>query len=61
MIIPSNCRFVPARKNRRRYHIDNEIKSIIKRIIVKKKQTLKNGDPGSYDLLGLLLQFREQV
>ncbi|KAL6348765.1 hypothetical protein AAG906_033421 [Vitis piasezkii] len=54
-------RFVPTRKNKRRYYIDSEIKAMIKKIILKKKQTLKNGDPGNDDLLGLLLQCQEQT
>ena len=41
--------------------MDSEIKAMIKKIILKKKQTLKNGDPGNDDLLGLLLQCQEQT
>lgn len=52
---------MPTRKNKRRYLIDNEIKAIIKRIIIKKKLVMKTGNMGSDDLLGLLLQCQEQA
>lgn len=57
----SICRFVPTRKNRRRYRAEKEIKAIIKKIILKKKLAMKNGDAGNKDLLGLLLQCQEQA
>ncbi|PON33257.1 Cytochrome P450, E-class, group I [Parasponia andersonii] len=46
-------RFVPTRKNRRRYKVDNEIKGILRDLIRRKKQAMQNEE---LDLLGLLLQ-----
>ncbi|RVX15512.1 Cytochrome P450 CYP72A219 [Vitis vinifera] len=54
-------RFVPIGKNKKRYYIDSEIKAILKKIILKRKQTMKPGDLGNDDLLGLLLQCQEQT
>ncbi|XP_034682530.1 cytochrome P450 CYP72A219-like [Vitis riparia] len=55
-------RFVPTVKNRRRYHIDNEIKAMLRSMIHRKKQAMKNGDSGyNDDLLGLLLQLTEEI
>ncbi|XP_047313510.1 cytochrome P450 CYP72A219-like [Impatiens glandulifera] len=49
-------RFVPTKKNRRRYEIDNQIKTILRDMIEKREKVNRNGD---LDLLGLLLQCRE--
>nr|UNP59808.1 schizocycline synthase [Camptotheca acuminata] len=51
-------RFVPTKKNRRRYELDNEIKSILRDMIQKREQAMVNGESrGDDDLLGLLLQY----
>ena len=50
------CRFIPTKKNRRRYNIDNEIKGILRGIIRRKEQAIENGEEGGNDLLGLLLR-----
>ncbi|KAA8518951.1 hypothetical protein F0562_016275 [Nyssa sinensis] len=50
-------RFVPTKKNKRRYELDNEIKSILRDMIHKKEQAMRNGESGGDDLLGLLLQY----
>ncbi|KAJ0089886.1 hypothetical protein Patl1_13776 [Pistacia atlantica] len=50
-------RFIPTKKNRRRYHLDKEIKATLREIIHKKEQTMKNNrESSNHDLLGLLLQ-----
>lgn len=55
-------RFVPTLKNRRRYHIDWEIKVTLRSIIDKKKQAMKNEDlRKDGDLLSLLLQLTEET
>ncbi|XP_057971219.1 cytochrome P450 CYP72A616-like [Malania oleifera] len=53
-------RFIPTKKNRRRYYLDNEIKTTIRGIIREKEQAKKNTESSSTDLLGLLLQCKEQ-
>ncbi|PON41243.1 Cytochrome P450, E-class, group I [Trema orientale] len=46
-------RFVPTRKNMRRYKLDNEIKAVLRDLIRKKQQAMPNKE---VDLLSLLLQ-----
>ncbi|XP_022761129.1 cytochrome P450 CYP72A219-like isoform X2 [Durio zibethinus] len=53
-------RFIPTRKNKRRYDIDKEIKTTLRDMIHKKEQAIKNGEFKDNDLLGLLLQCKEQ-
>ncbi|XP_070670362.1 cytochrome P450 CYP72A616-like isoform X2 [Malus domestica] len=54
-------RFIPTKKNRMRYNLDNEIKAILRGMISKKEQAaMENGEEGANDLLGLLLQCKEQ-
>lgn len=53
-------RFIPTKKNKRRYKLDNEIKAILREMIRKKEQAIENGEVGADDLLGLLLQCTEQ-
>ncbi|GMN63292.1 hypothetical protein TIFTF001_032367 [Ficus carica] len=49
-------RFVPTRKNRRRYKLDSEIKATIRDIIRQKKKEIENrSELSGTDLLGLLL------
>lgn len=49
-------RFVPTRKNRRRYEIDREVKSTLRTIIERKLKAMREGGSGEDDLLGMLLQ-----
>ncbi|KAF8401075.1 hypothetical protein HHK36_014378 [Tetracentron sinense] len=53
-------RFIPTKKNKRRYNLDNEIKATIREMIHRKKQAMSIGDSGGNDLLSLLLQFNNQ-
>ncbi|KAL6215241.1 hypothetical protein ACLB2K_014672 [Fragaria x ananassa] len=43
-----------------RYNLDNEIRGILRDMIRRKEQAIKNGEEGGNDLLGLLLQCKEQ-
>ncbi|PSS19329.1 Cytochrome P450 CYP72A219 like [Actinidia chinensis var. chinensis] len=54
-------RFVPTRKNKRRYELDNEIKAMLGDMIHKKEQAMRNGELEDGDLLGLLIQCKQQV
>ncbi|KAL5786439.1 hypothetical protein ACOSQ2_008831 [Xanthoceras sorbifolium] len=55
-------RFIPTKKNRRRYNLDKLIKATLHDIIRKKDQAMQvNGEFGNVDLLGLLLQCKEQA
>ncbi|KAK4770406.1 hypothetical protein SAY87_030938 [Trapa incisa] len=49
-------RFVPTKKNRRRYEIDREVKSALRAIIERKRKALREGGSLGDDLLGMLLQ-----
>ena len=53
-------RFIPTRKNKRRYDIDKEIKTTLREMIHKKEQAIKNGEFRDNDLLSLLLECKEQ-
>lgn len=53
-------RFIPTKKNRLRYHIDKEIKTTLRDMIHKKEQAIKNGEFRDSDLLGLLVECKEQ-
>ncbi|OMO54796.1 Cytochrome P450 [Corchorus capsularis] len=53
-------RFIPTRKNRKRYDLDRGIKTTLRAMIHKKEQAIKNGEFLGNDLLGLLLQCKEQ-
>lgn len=53
-------RFIPTKKNKRRYNIDNEIKAILREMISKKEQAMQDGQLENNDLLGLLLQCKEE-
>ncbi|KAL3500851.1 hypothetical protein ACH5RR_039944 [Cinchona calisaya] len=53
-------RFLPTKKNRRRYEVDSEIKAMFRDIISKKQRAMQEGKSGSGDLLGLLLQCKEE-
>ncbi|XP_038710573.1 cytochrome P450 CYP72A219-like [Tripterygium wilfordii] len=52
-------RFLPTKKNNRRYKIDRVVKATLRNMIYKKEHAMQNGDT-SCDLLGLLLQYKEQ-
>ncbi|TQE01444.1 hypothetical protein C1H46_012924 [Malus baccata] len=54
-------RFIPTKKNRLRYKVDNEIKAILRATIRKREQAMENGEVGANnDLLGILLQCKAQ-
>ncbi|MED6124777.1 hypothetical protein PIB30_062140 [Stylosanthes scabra] len=53
-------RFIPTKKNKRRYNIDKEIKSLLMDIIEKKERGMKEGKLEGRDLLSLLLEFKQQ-
>jgi len=53
-------RFLPTRKNKLRYNLDIQIKAILRGIIQKKEQAMKENKVKDYDLLSLLLQYRDQ-
>ena len=55
-------RFIPTKKNKIRYKLDREIKTILRDIIWKKEQAIQRGDVGAAnDLLGLLLQCKDEA
>ncbi|XP_062101692.1 cytochrome P450 CYP72A616-like [Humulus lupulus] len=50
-------RFIPTKKNRRRYKVDKEIKAILRGLIRKKQEAMEDEkEVAQLDLLGLLLQ-----
>ncbi|GMY29058.1 cytochrome P450 72A397-like [Fagus crenata] len=53
-------RFIPTKKNKRRYTIDNEIKATLRDMIRRKEQSMRDGELDNNDLPGLLLQCKEQ-
>ncbi|KAK4853486.1 hypothetical protein QYF36_009913 [Acer negundo] len=54
-------RFIPTKKNRRRYNIDKVIRETLQDMIRKKEQAMQvSGEFGNNDLLDLLLQCKEQ-
>ncbi|XVE65880.1 hypothetical protein DITRI_Ditri08aG0034900 [Diplodiscus trichospermus] len=53
-------RFIPTTKNKRRYHIDKEIKATLREMILKKEQAIANGEFIDNDLVCLLLECKEQ-
>ncbi|CAJ1973576.1 unnamed protein product [Sphenostylis stenocarpa] len=53
-------RFLPTTKNKRRYNLDIQIKTILRDIIQKKERAMKEGEVKEHDLLSILLQCREQ-
>uniref|UniRef100_A0A2N9ES92 Cytochrome P450 n=1 Tax=Fagus sylvatica TaxID=28930 RepID=A0A2N9ES92_FAGSY len=53
-------RFIPTKKNKRRYTIDNDIKATLRDMIRRKEQSMRDGELDNNDLLGLLLQCKEQ-
>ncbi|URE12660.1 secologanin synthase-like [Musa troglodytarum] len=50
-------RFVPTAKNKRRMHINREIKSMLMDMINKKLDSIAKGESTADDLLGLLVQY----
>ncbi|KAI3454178.1 hypothetical protein Pfo_010841 [Paulownia fortunei] len=53
-------RFLPTKKNRRRYDIDNKIKAMLKDMILSKERKIQTGKTDD-DLLSLLLQCQMQT
>lgn len=53
--------YLPTKKNRRRYKIDNEIKSLLSEMIQQKKMTIQDEKMGGEDLLSLLLQCKDEA
>jgi cytochrome P450 len=51
---------VPTKKNRRRRELDREIKSMLRNLIQRKVNAMRNGESRVDDLLGLLLQSDNQ-
>ncbi|ONI33087.1 hypothetical protein PRUPE_1G404900 [Prunus persica] len=49
-------RFIPTKKKKMRYNLDNEIKTI-RGMISRKEQAMENGEVGSNDLVTLFLQY----
>ncbi|KAL9313176.1 hypothetical protein ACSQ67_018628 [Phaseolus vulgaris] len=54
-------RFLPTTKNKRRYNLDIQIKAILRDIIQRKEQAMKENKEKEHDLLSILLQCREQT
>lgn len=53
--------YLPTKKNKRRYEIDNEIKSLLRDMIQQKEMTIQDGKMESEDLLSLLLQCKDEA
>ncbi|KAM7510749.1 hypothetical protein LguiB_009624 [Lonicera macranthoides] len=53
-------RFVPTKKNKRRYEIHNRIKAMLRELIRKKEMAIANGETIGDDLLSLMLQCKGQ-
>ncbi|KAL2471934.1 Cytochrome [Abeliophyllum distichum] len=54
-------RFLPTKKNKRRYEIDNKIKAMLKDMIQRKERAMQNGETKNDDLLSLLLQCKSHT
>lgn len=54
-------RFIPTKKNKRRYEIDRMIKAMLGDMIKKRENAMQNGEPFGDNLLGLLLQCKENI
>ncbi|CAI9775511.1 unnamed protein product [Fraxinus pennsylvanica] len=54
-------RFLPTKKNRRRYEIDNKIKAMLKEMIQRKERAMQKGESKNGDLLSLLLQCKSHT
>ncbi|XP_054796754.1 cytochrome P450 CYP72A616-like [Prosopis cineraria] len=54
-------RFIPTRKNKRRYQLYDQVKGILRNMIQQREDAVKSGELGEgLDLLGSLLQSKEQ-
>ncbi|TKY46565.1 Cytochrome P450 CYP72A219 [Spatholobus suberectus] len=53
-------RFIPTKKNKRRYQIYNQVNGILREMIQRKEDTMKAGALESHDLLSLLLECKEE-
>ncbi|XP_010273926.1 PREDICTED: cytochrome P450 72A15-like [Nelumbo nucifera] len=54
-------RFIPTKKNRRRYSLDNEIKRMLRDMIHQKRHAMITGESSSDNLLGLMLQCSDLI
>ncbi|KAK2975979.1 hypothetical protein RJ640_013010, partial [Escallonia rubra] len=53
-------RFIPTKKNKKRWSLDKTITSMFRTLIEKKESAMRSGASSSDDLLGLLLQSNRQ-
>ncbi|XP_077229239.1 cytochrome P450 CYP72A616-like [Tasmannia lanceolata] len=60
MIYIPGFRFLPTQKNRRRMKLDKEIRSLLRDLIHKKEKSMQMGESGKDDLLGMLLQLKNE-
>ncbi|CDP13462.1 unnamed protein product [Coffea canephora] len=51
---------ISSKKNRRRYELDAQIKAMLRDVTCKKQKATQKGESRNGDLLGLLLQCKEQ-
>lgn len=54
-------RFIPTKNNWRRYYLEKEIKNMLRRLIHKKENAMKDGECDNNDLLGLMLSSNEEA
>ncbi|XP_047320723.1 cytochrome P450 72A397-like [Impatiens glandulifera] len=52
----SGFRFIPTKKNRRRKELNRSITSMLRTIVQRKEDEMRNGQSGADNLLGILLQ-----
>nr|GMC92080.1 cytochrome P450 CYP72A219-like [Ipomoea batatas] len=53
--------YLPTKKNKRRYEIDSEIKSLLRGMIEQKQMAIQDGKMDGEDLLSLLLQCKDEA
>ncbi|KAK4483688.1 hypothetical protein RD792_010889, partial [Penstemon davidsonii] len=53
-------RFVPTKKNRRRKELDQKITSMLRKLIERKEQMIKNKETDENNLLSLMLQYNNE-
>lgn len=54
-------RFIPTQKNRRRSEIFKEVVALLKSMIKQRERAIKNGEAGTDDLLGLLMESNQST
>ncbi|EEF46132.1 cytochrome P450 72A397 isoform X2 [Ricinus communis] len=54
-------RFIPTKKNKRRYDIDDEIKATLRDMIRRKEQAMQIDSPSNVDLLSLLIRCKREA